>query len=68
MTSGKWTLLRVIVCGVLVGLVGCQYIKPITMALSLFAGRRERIVRVEVVVPQADGEPTARSALPLTGE
>lgn len=72
MTSGKQTLLQVVVCGALVGLAGCQYIKPIAMAMSLLVGRQERVVRVEVrvevEVPQADGEPVAKVMLPATGD
>jgi hypothetical protein len=72
MTSGKRVLLRVIVCGAMIGLAGCQYIKPIAGVVSFFAGRQERVVRVEVrvevAVPQANGEPVAKVMLPATGD
>ena len=68
MTSGKRTLLWVVVCGALVGLAGCQYIKPIAAVLSLLTSRQELVVRVEVKVLQADEEPAAKATLPATGE
>ncbi len=61
-------MLKTAACAVLIGLAGCLYIKPIAMAVSLLVGRQERVVRVEVVVPQASGEPAARAASPSTGE
>jgi hypothetical protein len=60
-------VLKIAACGVLIGLAGCQYIKPIAGALSLLIGRQARVVRVEVKVPQADGEPTAKVESPVTG-
>ncbi len=67
MTSSKRTLLRVVVCGVLVGLVGCQYIQPVAAVLSLLVGRQERVVYVEVAAPKADGELGAPPVAPTTG-
>jgi hypothetical protein len=53
--------LKIAACGALVGLAGCQYIKPIAGAVSVLVGRQERVVRVEVEVPQKDGEPPAET-------
>lgn len=68
MMSSKWTLLRVIVCGAMVGLAGCQYIKPIAVVLSLLTSRQERVVHVEVAVPQVDREPAETDKPPATGK
>lgn len=68
MTSGKWILLRVTVCGAMIGLAGCQYIGPIAGVVSFFAGRKERVVYVEVEVPQADEEPAETVESPATGK
>lgn len=59
-------MLKTAACAVLIGLVGCQYIKPITVALSLLIGRQERVVRVEVAVPKADGELGVPAVAPTT--
>jgi hypothetical protein len=66
MTRAK--TLKIIACGAVVVLAGCQYIKPIAGVVSFLVGRRERVVRVEVEVLQADGEPTAKAESPATGE
>ena len=58
--------LKIVACGALIGLVGCQYIAPIAGVVSFFVGKRERIVRVEVEVPQADEEPAAKVTPPAT--
>ncbi len=60
-------MLKTAACVVLIGLVGCQYIKPIAGTLSFLIGRQERVVRVEVEVPQAGEEPAAKSTPPATG-
>ena len=60
--------LKIIACGALVGLVGCQYIKPVAAVLSLLVGRQERVVYVEVEVPKRDGEPTDMVESPATGK
>jgi hypothetical protein len=61
-------MLKTAACAVLIGLVGCQYIKPISMVVGALVGRQERVVYVEVPVPQANGEPAARATPPTTGE
>lgn len=61
-------MLKTVACAVLIGLVGCQYIQPVAAVLSLLAGRQERIVYVEVEVPQVDKEPAETAESPATGE
>lgn len=61
-------MLKTAACAVLIGLVGCQYIKPVVAVLSLFAGRQERVVRVEVEVPRVDKEPVETDEPPVTGK
>lgn len=61
-------MLKTAACAVLIGLAGCQYIKPIAVALSLLTGRQERVVRVEVAVPQVDEEPEVGAEPPATGK
>jgi hypothetical protein len=59
--------LKIIACGAVVVLAGCQYIKPAVAILSLFVGQRERVVYVEVEVPQVDKEPAETTESPATG-
>ncbi len=61
-------MLKTAACAVLIGLVGCQYIKPIAVALSLLTGRQERVVRVEVEVPRVDKKLAETDESPAIGK